>query len=104
MPELTPTQDALSPIPDEALKALRREWATIGPLGQMTYPQYCEKETIFARRMVALLVNYLSLRMNKNEGDDANLMELLQTAAASSVAWIGTVGAASATLGTTQPT
>ncbi len=96
--KITPAQDADGPIPDEALKALRREWAVTGPLGQMTYPQWCEQQTIYARRLVALLVNEVSSGM-KGPGDDGNMLELFQFAAGTSLAWMPVLGAASATLG-----
>lgn len=95
--KLTAAQDAESPIPEEALTELRAEWAR-SAIGEMTYPQWCEQQTVFARRMVALIVNEVTNGM-QGKGDDGSLVDLMQFAAGTSLAWMPVLGAASATLG-----
>lgn len=95
--KLTPAQDAERPITQEALAALRLEWQTVG-IGQMTYPEYCEQQAIYARRLVALIVNCLALTMNSGKETD-DLMQLMQTAAVSALQWMPVLGAASQVLG-----
>lgn len=95
--KLTPAQDAERPIPQQAIDELRKEWSR-SAIGEMAYPQWCEQQAIYARRLVALIVNSLSLTMNSGKETD-DLMELMQAAATSALMWMPVLGAASQTLG-----
>ena len=72
--------------------------ANAAAIGEMTYPQWCEQQTVFARRMVALIVNEVTNGM-QGKGDDGSLVGLMQFAAGASLNWMPVLGAASATLG-----
>lgn len=97
--QLTPAQDAERPIPQQALDELRKEWSRT-VIGEMTYPQWCEQQVVYARRMVALIVNAMSNGMQGN-GNDQDLMGLMTLAAEQSLVWMPVLGASSETLGRT---
>lgn len=97
--QLTPVQDAERPIPQQSLDELRHEWART-VIGEMTYPQWCEQQVVYARRIAALMVNEMSKGM-RGQVNEQNMVDLMQFSAAQSLAWMPVLGAASETLGRT---